>query len=150
MNERPDTPDGPLPIRHAAAIVVHDVKGLVLIGRRNHALEEFGGVWSFPSIFVEQEADCASTLAARLDEWFAMRVANMRPAGQLLGMRPRWRLMMHLFTADAINGPVLRTEKYDRIDWVDGVAFFGRLQPEKLGECARAYLAFVRNEKRSY
>ena len=136
-----------LPIRKAAAIAVSNNDQKVLIVRRSNIVEEFKGVWSFPSVFIEDDDDdILGTITKRLMDWLALEIIDVKLAGKRMGIRPKWRLLMHLFVARNLNEPVIQTEKYDAFNWVDGQVFFSQFRYNRLGECTKAYLDYLKEE----
>lgn len=130
-----------LPVRNAAAMVVYNQEGKVLIVRRGLQVDEFKGAWSLPSSFIEtHDENIAKTLQEKLQSWLSIEVANIRLIGKRMGIRPKWRLLMHLYLADIVNDPIIQTPKYDAFRWVDGLGYFSGFQYDKMGECTKAYL----------
>ncbi len=138
----PRAADSTLPIRKAAAIAISNEQGQVLIVRRSNVVDEFKGAWSFPSTFVSDSEDVWKKLQDRLKEWLSLQVSDVQLIGKQMGIRPQWRLLMHLFLAKCINDPVIQTVKYDSFQWVNGTEFFSQFQLDGLGECAKAYLDY--------
>ncbi len=137
-----------LPIRKAAAIVVRNNQNKVLIVRRSNVVEEFKGVWSFPSVFIADNDDnIPKTLTERLENWLVLKVGHTKMIGKRMGIRPDWHLLMHLFLAEKFNDPVIHTDKYNAIKWVDGQEYFSRFRYDKLGECTKAYLDYAQRNQ---
>lgn len=133
-----------LPIRKAAALVVHSANNKVLVVRRSQIVDEFKGVWSLPSSFIDNhDENIAITIQERLKLWLDLDITNMRLVGKRMGIRPRWRLLMYLFLAESINEPAIQTNKYDAFKWVMGPEYFSQFNNKKLGECTKAYLDYV-------
>lgn len=140
----PRTLESDLPIRKAAALTVCNTEGKVLIVRRSQIVDEFKGAWSLPSSFIDtNDENIAKTIQERLRSWLDLEVVDICLIGKRMGIRPKWRLLMHLFLAESTAEPSLQTDKYDSYKWVDGVDYFSQFRYEKLGECTKAYLDYM-------
>jgi ADP-ribose pyrophosphatase YjhB (NUDIX family) len=139
--------DSALPIQRAAAVVVYHHSNQVLLARRSSSVDEFKGVWSFPSSFIpntEPDERIPEILTSKLKEWFGLEISALELIGKRMGIRPQWRLLMFLYRAEAQSDPVLQTPKYDLVRWVAGGKYFSQFEFEALGECAKTYLDYWR------
>lgn len=141
-----NTKKSTLAIRNAAAIVIYNKQGKVFLARRSQIVEEFKGVWSLPSKFIENnntKKQMEDVLKLHLHQWFKIEISNISMIGRRMALRPKWKLLMHLFKADLINTASLSTNKYDLIDWVDGKTYFSQFNYSSLGDCAKSYLDYL-------
>lgn len=133
-----------LPERKAAALVLLDDSGLVLLVRRNRDMVEFPGVWSFPSVYERPGCGLCDLLRSMLNAELAVKVEDMMLIASRMGVRPQRRISMHLYLARATSVPRLTGGKYDAWDWVDGPSYAAGLDPEKTGDCLKAYRDWLR------
>src|SRR5689334_675967 len=113
----PDWHTSELPVRNAAAVVLYDETRAVLIARRSPTLDEFPGVWSFPSVYERVGAPLWESLAQMLGGELNLAVTAGRLVFRRGGLRPRWRIVMHLFEAYRASGPAVVGSKYDAVRW---------------------------------
>ena len=140
-----------LPLRRAAAVVISNRERQVLLARRNQMVEEFPGVWSFPSTFIDTvtpDRQIQVVMAGKVDSWFKLKLPSMDLLKIHHGIRPEWRLDMYLYGSVSSQIPLLRTAKYDAVQWVDGPVFFGQFNPISLGDCSKAYLEYLDERRR--
>lgn len=133
-----------LPVRNAAALVLLNDSGLVLLVRRNRNLTEFPGVWSFPSVYEQPGCGLRDMLLFMLRAELGVEVEGMVLTARRMGVRPQRRILMYLYLARAVSAPQLIGEKYDAYDWVDGPSYAAGLDAEKSGECMKAYRDWLR------
>lgn len=151
LRSDPEASGSNLPIRRSAAIAIANPDGQVLMLKRSEWVDEFKGVWSFPSTFVTnniQDDQLVSFLLERIAGWMDLHVENIVLVARRMGIRPRWRLLMHLYTGFSRTAPILHSEKYESYQWVDGERFLSQFEYVRLGECAKSYLDFVAGKER--
>lgn len=135
-----------LPLRLAAAVVVSNPERQVLLARRSRMVDEYAGMWSFPSTFIDggtPDGQIALILAGKVGSWLGLDLPSLELLKVRHGIRAAWRLRMYLYGAVSWQVPLLRTAKYDAVQWVDGPAFFRRFNPVILGDCSKAYLEYL-------
>jgi hypothetical protein len=141
-----------LPLRLAAAVAISDPEGQVLLVRRGPMVDEFPGKWSFPSAFVDggaSHSEVPSILAGKIDSWLGLDLPSLKLLKIRDGVRPGWRLRMHLYGAVSKQTPRIQTPKYDAIMWVDGQVYFRHLEFAHLGDCSKAYLEYLDEQEGS-
>jgi hypothetical protein len=72
--------------------------------------------------------------------------AHLRTVEILL---PNSRLDMYLYGSVSWQIPLLRTAKYDAVQWVDSPVFFRQFNPITLGDCSKAYLEYLDEQGKS-
>jgi hypothetical protein len=137
-----------LPVRSAAAVVIHNEARHVLIARRNISVEEFPGVWSFPSAYEYNGRDAVDRLCTMVEEEFSLKLSGARLIARRMAARPRWRILMHLYLADYIGVPRISGKKYDCIRWIDGQHILAMPGAGKMGDCMKAYRDWQNAETR--
>ena len=132
-----------LPVRNAAAVVITNDIGLVLLARRNLLLPEFPGVWSFPSIYERDGQGLWPSLASLIHQELGLELDGDQLIGRRLGQRREHRILMHLYLARAVGLPTRRGQKYDDLLWTDGKSFVAGLEWAKMGECMKCYADYL-------
>jgi len=131
------------PARNAAAIVVNDAgcknAAAILIVRRSLSLPEYPGAWSFPSIYERDDMDLLEWLEAMLREELSIEVDAPRLIARRMASRPEWRILLHLYAARRLTGPILRGRKYDSVKWVDPRRYVAEHDRSSAGDCVKAY-----------
>jgi hypothetical protein len=109
-------------------------------------LDEYPEAWSFPSTFIDADApndQIQVVMAGKVDSWFGLKLPSMELLRLHHGIRAAWRLDMYLYRSVSRQIPLLRTAKYDAVQWVDGPVFFRQFDPIALGDCSKAYLEYL-------
>lgn len=141
-----------LPLRRAAAVVISNPERQVLLARRTRLVDEYPGVWSFPSTFIDADTpddQIQVVMAAKVDSWFGLKLPSVELLRVRRGMRAAWRLDMYLYGSVSWQIPLLRTAKYNAVQWVDGPVFFRQFNPSTLGDCSKAYLEYLDDQGKS-
>jgi|SRR5450759_5124267 ADP-ribose pyrophosphatase YjhB (NUDIX family) len=135
-----------LPLRLAAAVVISNPEHQVLLARRSRMVDEYAGMWSFPSSFIETGTpgdQIPRIMAGKVASWLGLSLPSLELLKVRDGIRAAWRLRMYLYGAVSLQAPLLLTAKYDAVRWVDGPAFFRHCDPVTLGDCSKAYLEYL-------
>lgn len=109
-------------------------------------VDEYPGAWSFPSVFIDTDtldSQIPGVMAGKIYSWFGLNLSHMELLKVHHGVRAAWRLDMFLYGSTSGQIPLLRTAKYDAVQWVDGPGFFRQVNPVNLGDCSRAYLEYL-------
>jgi len=138
----PNVGDSALPIRHAAAVVVHDVAGRVFLAQRSQRVTEFRGVWSFPSASADSAQAALDSLIEGLRDWFGWTPERWQLCARRLALRPAWRLEMSLYTASVAAPPQLLAPKYDQVRWTDPAKVIAAVG-DGAGDCMLAFKDYV-------
>ena len=138
----PDAMGSTLPIRYAAAVVLQDARGRVLLARRGHLVTEFRGVWSFPSTSADAAPAALDGLIRGIEGWLALTAERWQLCARRLALRPRWRLEMWLYTASTAMQPELRAPKYDDWRWAEVAKVLSAID-DGAGDCMRAFQDYI-------
>ena len=131
-----------LPIRHAAAVVLHDERGLVLLAHRSQLVTEFRGVWSFPSASSDTATSARDDLTRGIDNWFGLTATNWQLCARRLALRPAWRLEMSLYIAGVAMPPQLLAPKYDQLRWAEVAKVLATIG-DGAGDCMLAFKEYI-------
>jgi tetratricopeptide (TPR) repeat protein/ADP-ribose pyrophosphatase YjhB (NUDIX family) len=106
------------PLRFAAAAVLRDPDGQILLAKRGEAARDFRGSWSLPSAGADPGVLLDESLRRSLRQHLGitalgLKLVSVRVAPRQDADGSRWRIVMCLFEGEAVGTPRLAGRKYD-------------------------------------
>jgi tetratricopeptide (TPR) repeat protein/SAM-dependent methyltransferase/ADP-ribose pyrophosphatase YjhB (NUDIX family) len=138
-------------VHYAAAAIVRDKKGAILLAKRGERVRDFPRVWSLPSAMVDAGEEMEQSIAASLKRHFDIAVKEINLTSFRLAPRPtikgaNWIIGMCLFevTTDDIPRPI--SEKYTQFKFVADSELTSLLSTdESVGDCMKSLLDLARS-----
>jgi SAM-dependent methyltransferase/ADP-ribose pyrophosphatase YjhB (NUDIX family) len=146
--------EGAEPVRYAAAAIVRQKDGKVLVAKRGAAVRDFPHTWSLPSAMVETGSALEESLAEGLDRNLGVTLGDLQLVALRLAPRSEdangdWIIAMCLFEGTTNSEVSFRSPKYEEIMWVEEETMLDRLEARDapMGDCLAAFRDLVAHRR---